>query len=288
MTAKRTHLLEMENFHMTTSSAKKAVTKALLNNGVISPKGGWGKFTLSIGENKRTFGELVKTAKETGIIPFHQNLINSNDDVFPDIRIGISSPFESFNTLTAEYAGFKKTLKFPLSNKPAEYEIVKDILFYREECTLYSDEYDFEFCTRYYRAYLSTCISLIDAFINRHILIYKHTNFKIDEIKKLEETINLENKIELFLKISCNKELQAINGGIEWKDFKSLKNLRNEIIHINEPSLGYNITEFAEHLNYVRNGVGRLLYKIRQAQDKSTLGFIERLRTAPKVVYKKL
>ncbi len=273
---------------MTSTAAKKAVAKELMENGFSSPNGGWDKFTLKIGESQRTYSELVKTARETGITPFYLNLSANNDDVFEGLRIGISSPSENLNTLTATYAGFKKTLKFPASNKPAEYEIVKDILFYREECTLWSDEYDFEFCTRYYRAYLSTCISLIDAFINRHILIYKHSNFKVDEVKYLEKTINLEEKIELFLKISCNKELSEINGGIEWKDFKSLRKLRNEIIHINEPSLGYNIAEFAEHLNYVRNGVGGLLLKIRKAQNKTTLAFIEQLRTAPKVSYKKL
>lgn len=273
---------------MTSTAAKKAVSNMLLNNGYNSPKGGWDKFTLSNGAIKKTFSDLVNTARETGITPYYLNQTTEKDDVFGDLRIGISSPSENLNTLTATYAGFEKTLKFPASNKPAEYEIVKDILFYREECTLWSDEYDFEFCTRYYRAYLSTCISLIDAFINRHILIYKHTNFKVDEIKELEKIMNLENKIECFLKISCNKELSTINGGVEWKDFKSLKKLRNEIIHINEPSLGYNIAEFAEHLNLVRNGVGGLLLKIREAQNKITLGFIERLRTAPKVNYKKL
>ncbi|MFK7031288.1 hypothetical protein [Flavobacterium oreochromis] len=288
MSIKKKHLLEIDNFHMTSSSAKKAVAKELLECGYASPKGGWEKFSLKIGENKRTFNEMVKTARETGITPYYLNLISNGDDVFEGFRIGISSPSESFNTLTATYAGFKKTLKFPASHKPAEYEIVKDILFYREECALYSDEYDFEFCTRYYRAYLSTCISLIDAFINRHILVYKHNEFKIDEVKELEKIINLEDKIELFLKISCGKELASINGGVEWKDFKSLKKMRNEIIHINEPSLGYNISEFAEHLNYVRNGVGGLLLKIRKAQNKKTLGFIEQLRTAPKVNYKKL
>ena len=273
---------------MTSAAAKKAVSKTLLNNGYTSPKGGWDKFELDNGTIKKTFSELVQTARETGITPYYLNQVTKDDDdVFGGLRIGFSSPSENLNTSTATFAGFKKTLKFPASNMPAEYEIVKDILFYREECTLWSDEYDFEFCTRYYRAYLSTSISLIDAFINRHILIYKHTNYKIDEIKELEKIINLENKIEFFLKISCGKELGQINGGVEWKDFKSLKKLRNEIIHINEPSLGYNIAEFAEHLNLVRNGVGGLLLKIRENQNKPTLGFIERLRTAPKVKYKK-
>jgi hypothetical protein len=272
---------------MTSTAAKRAVSKVLSNNGYKSPTGGWEKFSLSNGTIKQTFSELVKTARESGITPYYLSQATNDDDVFGKLRIGISSPSENFNTLTATYAGFKKTLKFPASNKPAEYEIVKDILFYREECTLWSDEYDFEFCTRYYRAYLSTCISLIDAFINRHILVYKYKNYKVKEIEELEKIINLENKIEVFLKISCNKKLSAINGGVEWKDFKSLKTLRNEIIHINEPSLGYNIAEFAEHLNLVRNGVGGLLLKIRENQNKTTLDFIERLRTAPRVNYKK-
>lgn len=288
MTTINKHLLEIDNFHMTTSSAKRAVTKSLLGYGFTSPKGGWEKFNLKIGEIKKPYSELVKNARETGMIPFYKKLSDTSDDIFGEMRIGISSPSENFNTVTATYAGFKKTLKFPSSYKPAEYEIVKDILFYREECVLHSDEYNFEFCTRYYRAYLSTCISLIDAFINRHVLIYKYNNFKISQINELEKTVNLEKKLEMFLNISCEKEITSINGGVEWKEFKSLKKLRNEIIHINEPSLGYNIGEFAEHLNYVRNGVGGLIYKIRNLQNKPSLDFIEKLKTAPKVRYKKI
>ena len=42
------------------------------------------------------------------------------------------------------------------------------------------------------------------------------------------------------------------------------------------------------YLNKVQTGVGELLLLLRKAHLKPTLGFVERLRTAPKVDYHRI
>ena len=62
----------------------------------------------------------------------------------------------------------------------------------------HSNEYDFRLTTRYFRAYLSACVSLLDAFINRHILVAKHEGFSSPEFSRLQTETNLEEKVRLW------------------------------------------------------------------------------------------
>ncbi|WP_031425495.1 hypothetical protein [Flavimarina sp. Hel_I_48] len=280
--------LEIEEFHLSKSEAKRNIITALLKQGIKSPKGGWERATYKISGKDYTFNDLYKSARKSGIIPFIQFEMDRTDEVFGGTRFGISTPTIGFNKVTSSYAGVTKELTPPMTDQPVEFEITKDIMFYREEACLYSKEYDFTFCTRYYRAYLSSCISLVDAFINRHILIYKFRGLNSEDFLQLQKTSRLEDRIGIFLKVSCGKDLTAINSGQEWIHFKKLRQLRNEMTHINSASLGYSIHEFADHFNYVRKGVGGLLKQIRIAQGKDSLTFIEKLRTAPFVYFNEI
>jgi len=60
------------------------------------------------------------------------------------------------------------------------------------------------------------------------------------------------------------------------------------LTHAVEPFYGHQIKEIADYLNYSRTGVGGLLNLLRVSQNLKSLGFIERLRTAPKVTYKQI
>ncbi|MBI2271933.1 MAG: hypothetical protein HYU69_16450 [Bacteroidetes bacterium] len=285
------YFLEIEENHLSIGEAKRLVTETLLNNGIKSPKGGWERASFLFGPPDKqetvTFQKLFSIARKHGVVAYIQGNIDRTDDIFGG-TFGISSPTMAFGTISSSYAGFSRILKPPMTDQPVEYEISEDIMFYREEICLFSNEYDFTFCTRYYRAYLTSCIALVDAFINRHILLYKFRGQNSQEFEELQRTSRLEDRLELFLKVSTGKDLTAINGGAEWIHFKNLRRLRNEMTHINSPSLGYSITEFAEHLNYAKKGVGGLLRLIRQLQGKQSLGFIEKVRTAPIIYFNEI
>jgi hypothetical protein len=291
MTDTKPYFLDIEDYHLSIGEAKRLVTETLLSNGVKSPKGGWERASFKIGppdkQEIKTFKELVSIARKHGIVAHIQNNIDRSDKIFGG-TFGISTPTMAFGTITSIYAGFSRTLKPPMTDQPVEIQISEDIMFYRKEACLFSNEYDFTFCTRYYRAYLTSCIALVDAFINRHILLYRFRGYKSDKFKALEKTSRLEDRLDLFLQIDTEHNLTTINGGAEWIHFKNLRKLRNEMTHINTPSLGYSITEFAEHFNYVKKGVGGLLKLIRQLQGRPTLGFIEKLRTAPIIYFNEI
>lgn len=287
MIKEKPFFLEIEEYHFSIGGAKKRVTQALLDFGVKSPKGGWDKASFKIGQQEISFKELVKTVRETGVVFPIQNIIDNNDSFFCG-RFGFSTPTMQLGEITTMYAGFSKTLKAPMTDQLVEIEISEDIMFYRQEACLYSNEDDFTFCTRYYRAYLASCIALIDAFINRHILLYKSDGHQSETFDLLQKTSRLEDRLNLFLQVDNGHKIEDINKGVEWIHFKELRRLRNEMTHINSPSLGYSIADFAEHFNYVREGVGGLLKLIRGLQGKTTLSFIEKLRTAPIIYFNEI
>lgn len=285
------YFLEIEEFHLSGGEAKRLLISTLLGNGVKSPQGGWERASFMFGppENQEniTFRELLLIVRRQGVLPHIQSPIDRSDEIFGG-TFGISTPTMAIGSVTSTYAGFSRTLISPMADQPVERAISEDIMFYREEACLYSNEYDFEFCTRYYRAYLTSCIALVDAFINRHILHYNFQGITSDEFTELQRTSRLEDRLELFLRVSAGKDISAINGGVEWTHFKNLRRLRNEMTHINSPSLGYSIHEFADHFNYVRKGIGGLLGIIRHVQNKPSLTFIEKLRTAPFVYFNEI
>lgn len=273
--------LELETYHLSERLARQTVTELLLSSGIKSPKGGWDKFELTIGkEEKFTFRELTQITRKSGIVGPIQRDIDHSDEIFGR-TFGISTPTTALGQVTTTYAGFSRTLKPPMRNMPVESDLSLDILFYREETCMWSNEYDFQMCARSYRSYLMACIALVDAFINRHILIYRHNKLDSDEFNQLQTCPRLEDRLNLFLIISSGENISSINGGTEWIHFKALRNLRNEMIHINSPFLGYSIQEFSDHLNLCKLGIGGLLKLIRNVQKKQSLGFIERVRTAP-------
>jgi hypothetical protein len=286
--SKNPHFLDIELNRQSTERAKRTVIDYLIFEGIQSPQGGWERSKFNLGtDGPVSFNQLVTSTREFGTVPYIQAKIDNTDEIFGG-TFGFATPTALFGTVSSTYAGFTRTLISPMLDQPVEDGLAEDILFYREESCLYSDEYDFIFCTRYYRAYLSACISLVDAFINRHILIWTFKKISHPDLETLKTTTRLEDRLELFLKIAVGKDLTSINGGVEWQHFKKLRVLRNGITHISGPSLGYSIHEFAEHYNYVKTGIGGLLYNIRKLQGKMSLGFIERLRTAPSVFFNEI
>lgn len=281
------YLLEIDDYHLTDKQGQKVVKEMLSESGVKSPPGGWNSFIYKYEEyglkKKMTFRKLVVEAMEKGYVRTIQKFIDERDSVFGGLE-HVTSPTPG---VESEYTfnGMTMTLNSPSLLLSSAYSLSEDILFYREEACYESENYDFIDCARNYRSYLSSCISLIDVFINKYILYYKYTNLHTDQLEEIQKSSRLEDKIAKLVNISTKEGMSAIKGGVEWKHFKSIKDLRNEMVHINAPSMAYSIIDFPDHFNYAREGVGGLLGLIRKLQGKKTLGFIERIKTAPWVKF---
>lgn len=137
---------------------------------------------------------------------------------------------------------------------------------------------------RYYRAALQSTTSIFDAFLNRYVLVRRYSGRDVPD--DLKGPASLEKRIEAWLRVVANKPIEAVNQTPEWSDFLKLKNERNRMLHAVDPYLGVSIKEMATGLNSVRRGVGGLLRTLRKSADQPTLGFIERIRSAPEVTFR--
>ncbi len=281
------HVLKIGQYHLSRGEAERVVEEALQRSGYRKPpEKSWGEIELIFTENSQSetfkFYQLVQKARLSGIALEHlQNRIDNTDTVFGG-AFSLATPHSEFEINTS-FAGYEKKLKGPCRSAPVEQELADDILFYRKQVCENSSSSDFSLACRYYRAYIFSSISLIEAFINRHILLHRfHGNNSLD-FHQLEKEFNLDNKIDLWLKVFSKKSLSAVNRTKEWNHFKLLKEERNMITHAVEPFYGHQISEISDYLNYTRTGVGGLLTLLRETQNLGNLGFIEKLRTAPKV-----
>lgn len=286
------HFLVYSEYGLSVGASVKIVDDLLEKNGIKFPDDK-NKYKQEIifhkdqpNEKKYTHSQLVNITRETGVCWPLQEQIDRSDSVFGG-SFGMSSPNWHFD-FTVTFAGYSKTLKGPFRNTPAEMELCADIEFYREEACYESDNQDFEMTFRNYRAYLFSSISLIDAYINRHIIVSKHNKNTSEDFLKLCNSRNAEERIELFLKVYTKSDISQINNRKEWYDFQLLREIRNEVIHSVVPYSGAGLKELALNLNYSKNGVGGLLKLLQDLQGKSSLGFIEKIRNAPKVLYNKV
>jgi len=237
-------------------------------------------------EQKKKYFQLIGEVRKTGVCNFLQTYLDRTDPIFGG-TFSISMPNQGI-PITTSWAGYKKTLTTPCRNAPAEWEFASDIEFYKEETCTESDKMDFEMTIRNFRGFLFSSLALIDSYVNRHIIYYKHVKLEGDEFIKLTESRNTEERIELFVKLFCDFNISELKKGKEWKDFKELKNLRNEIIHSINPYLGIEIKDIAKNLNLSIRGVGGLLKKLQSGQGRPSLGFIEMVRTSPLVHYNEI
>jgi hypothetical protein len=148
MTDEGPPFLELEEYSVSITEARKIVVKHLNDFGIAEPSGGWGRAMITFGDKKASFVELVQSVRIGGVMPFLQYQIDKQDSIFGGTW-GITTPTMGFGTVSHSYAGYSKSFAPPMRSNPVEWDLTSDILFYREESCLNSDDYDFEMCTRY-------------------------------------------------------------------------------------------------------------------------------------------
>jgi hypothetical protein len=282
--------LTIGEYHLSRDKARELVLATLKRLGAKLPKVDWRRSVLDAKDGDRslrlTFEEMEQDARRTGVVQQLQRILDRQDTIF-------GGTFESGTpnhnmSVKAEYADWVKEVQGPCRIALIELDLTEDILFYRQQTREHSADYGFRAMTRFYRAYLGTCISLLDAFINRHILLADHEGFTSPEFTELKESRKTERRVELWLEVCTTRPMKKLACRSEWCHFQQLRQKRNELMHAVDPFSVYSVPEIAKHLNYARTGVGDLLKLLREWHDKPMLAFIERLRTAPKVIYHQL
>jgi hypothetical protein len=289
--------LRIGRYHYSDSKARDAVEKALQSWGIHKGKKSWADIdiNLSMGDVQRKvkFWELVKEARETGIIiSEYQQILDSKDYIFGGTigtAVAATSPdgYQKVGgiTITSTWNGYSQELNLPCRSYPVEQEVADDILYHRKKACDESDKLDFALTCIHYRAYIIACITLLDSFINKYVMVGKHSGLSTPDFEALSKSMNTEERIELWLIVFANKDIKVIKKSKEWNAFKKIKDLRNQLTHATEPFFGHEIKEFPEHLNYVRLGIGGLLSKMRMLEEKPIPGFLQKLSTAPLVEF---
>jgi len=284
--------LVMDEYHLAHTDAWELVVSLVQARGARQPPGGWPDLTLTWTNRdgkvlRLPFEKAVDQARRTGIVRDLHGDFDAGDYVFGGSH---AAPVQTSGSghsmkLRAEYAGYSKELTVPCRYAAIEGEMVEDILYHRTVACSHSDADDLVDTCRSFRAYLFSCVAIVDAFIQRYVLMYAHTHSKPVDVEAFRSAVNLEARIALWLETFAHASLTDLNESHEWYEFKRLLKSRNELLHARHAFLGHNIRDIARELNYVRDGVGGLLLLLRYIEGERTLGFIERLRTAPRITF---
>ncbi len=227
---------------------------------------------------------LVQEARKTGSVAVLREKLDHSDPVFGG-KHGVSVS-ENMNLKTS-WGGYERELEGPLRIVPIETELTADILYYRSEACSRSIGVSFVETTRAYRSYVLCSLSLVEAFLNAHIVRAKFAG-SITEVTELGwRKSNLEDRIGLWISLFAQNgaTLAMVKSDVCWNHFQELRQARNSLAHSIEPFLGISIKGMVRELNAVRQGVGGLLLKLRELQARESLGFIERLVSAPEVKF---
>lgn len=278
--------LEMRDYHLSRAKARNAVIRTLEAAGVHCPDSGWDDLIVNYNDRDATtpvrFPDLVEEARRNGVVVRMQRCLDRNDSIFGGVVEEIGTPNWQLK-VGSTYAGFKKEIQGPCRAASVEFDLTEDILFYRREACRHSSQHDFRLTCRAFRSFLSACVSIVDAFINRHVLLATHEGFSSPELDKLRVARKLEERIRLWFAVCSSDDPRAFFDSTNWCHFQEIRARRNELLHAVDPFGVYAIKDVQVMLNKVRTGVGDVLLRMRCAHKKATLGFIERLRTAPLV-----
>lgn len=278
--------LVLQKYHLSRGLAKDAVIRLFGELGVRKPATGWESLNITWKDDKGqtpvSFTALVQEAREFGTVLRLQRYLDKKDSVFGGGIDELGTPTHQLRIET-QYAGFCASVEGPCRTASVELDLSEDILHFRADACLFSNQHDFKLVSRAYRSYLSACVSITDAFINRHILLASHEGFTSPEFEELKQATNSEQRFRLWFTCCSDDDPNPFFASLDWCHFQELRKKRNEILHALNPVGMYSLKEMQLYLNKVRTGIGGLLWRMRKAHKKPTLGFIERLRTAPPV-----
>lgn len=229
------------------------------------------------------FADLVESTRRTGVVPdLDRDLWRKTD---PHGTIGLAF---NGNLGFQVSAGpmTSKTLNSPgyITNSVLP-DLLEEILFHRGETARLSaiSEDSFKPCFRAYRAYLSSCITALDAFLNHRqwfTLNDPAKKLSVDDEKILRQRGNLDDKFKKWIPLmTAGKTVDTASPA--WLDYQKIRAARNGYVHSNVPNYVFSTAEAAADLNLCRLGVGQLLLETVSLFGTNPLPALLAVRHAP-------
>lgn len=245
--------------------------------------------TLRSGNDKEkfevNFNAAVKDARERGTAEVLRSFLNGRDPYYT-FEMSMSADGEG-TSIELGFAGQKLSLPTPMRQGSIEDELTEDVLRHRQlACEGARANHDgFRSTGMHFRGYLLASCALVEAFLNRCVLIDVFERRTSPELDELQRPCNVERRFELWLKYFAGEPLSSINRGAEWDHYSELRRLRNSLMHSEHSILGIALKDAARQLNLVRRGVGGLVNALRALQQLPPIPFAERLETAPECAF---
>jgi len=185
--------LSIAKYHLSAAKAETLVLRLLKTTFPNVPRGDWKKGKDFKG---KSYADSVMEARKTGTVAHLRGALDMRDPIFGG-TLGFSMNVANMK-FKMEYAGYSCELTGPQRQSPIERELTDDILWARVRSCETSGDEEFARTARYYRAYVFACTALVEAFLNRHVLLAKH--LKTREAAVLDE-INSQNRFKKRLKL---------------------------------------------------------------------------------------
>lgn len=241
-------------------------------------------FDYGKGEFKRSFREMVAEARSKGVVPRLRTYVAGVEDLFFPTTMSVAA--NEGMKVEATYAGQSASFVAPMRVAAIEDELCDDILHFRESACAGSAEHNFIRCARSYRAYVFASVNIVEAFLNRPVLLYSSIPSKRKLVEELAKPLSFDQRFPLWVATFCSAPLAQLTSTGAWSQFQELRHERNKLLHAAETQFGVQIDQLPRRLNWVREGVGAFMRQLRSMQGLPPTDFIERLETAPVVEFK--
>jgi hypothetical protein len=279
--------LQIHRYHRSENNARAYVLELVrpLSPGQSDQQRAGSLFTFDYGKGpfKRSFREMVTEARRGGVVKRLRAYVFGDDAFFPS---AMSLAANEGLTVEAKYAGQSATFVAPMRVNAIEDELTDDILRFRAATCEGSAFHDFVRCARSYRAYVFASMNLVEAFLNRPVLLYSSMPSKRRKVADLLSPIGFEQRLPIWVSTFCNAPLSDLTATAAWSQLQELRHERNKLLHASETQFGVQIDQLPRRLNWVREGVGGFMRKLRAMQGLPPTEFIERIETAPPVEFR--
>lgn len=280
--------IEIDAFSLSSADTEVVLGKVLNSYGVqVTPDVRRGVHSLVLTDThgvatRITLPELVTQLHLTGACDIDRIRWRDTD---PHGTIAVEAP-EGFPVVIAAGIRNSPPLQGPgFATNDVVTELLDDVLFYRADVASNSSPGDmYKASFRAYRSYLAASISAIDAHVNRLSWFSRNdpnSQLTPADAKLLSrKNLPLDEKLRRWLPVLAAGATLSEQSH-EWADYQALKNVRNAVMHVNEPEFMFAPREAADVLNLCRRGVGEILARIASFLNRHPSPAILRVARAP-------
>lgn len=286
-------LLCIAKFHLGKDKAERYVKHLARKLGIPIPHGKdyYKDLLLDFGERplRVNFSELIRETQKDGVPSGLQLIADARDRYLaPAMTMAVGELVGGLKAeMTSNFGKFSHSVQAPGLIESPEMSLANDILYFREMTCENSSMDSIEACARFFRSYLLSCVSLVDCFLSRYTNFAKELAGDAEEyenISTLASASGIETRIDAWFRTFAYHEIDSYKHSTEWLHFQRIRGMRNRFVHPPEPIASYSIREMAKYLNFCTEGIGGLLGLFHSCAGQDPhIGFIQKVRTAPKV-----